>query len=84
MVKTKNTMVINKNAAFEGWETWKTMNKNGMDCTIEFRREGNKITTVTENGGIAIKSVTTLKSDAPEIYVALTGDEVAITNIRIN
>ena len=60
------------------------MNKNGMDCKIEFRREGNKITTVTENGGIAIKSVTTLKSDAPEIYVALTGDEVAITNIRIN
>lgn len=82
--QAKNTMVINKNAAFEGWETWKTMNKNGMDCKIEFRREGNKITTVTENGGIAIKSVTTLKSDAPEIYVALTGDEIAITNIRIN
>ena len=46
--------------------------------------EATEIFAAPGNGGMAIKSVTTLKSDAPEIYVALTGDEVAITNIRIN
>ena len=81
--QSKNLMLINKNDDFEGWDAWKAMNKTGIDCIIELRREGNKITTVTENGGIAIKSITTLKADAPEIYVALTGDQVAITNIKI-
>ena len=81
--QSKNLMLINKNDDFEGWDVWKAMNKTGIDCIIELRREGNKITTVTENGGIAIKSITTLKADAPEIYVALTGDQVAITNIKI-
>ena len=82
--QSKNVMLINKNDDFDGWDTWKTMNKTGMDCKIQLRREGNKITTYTENGGIAIKSFTTIKEDAPEIYVALTGDQVAITNIRIS
>ena len=82
--QSKNIMMINQNDDFEGWDAWKTMNKAGMDCKIELHRDGNKITTVTENGGIAIKSITTLKADAPEVYVALTGDQVAITNIRIS
>ena len=55
-----------------------------MDCKIELHREGNKITVFTENSGIAIKSITTIKADAPEIYVSLTGDQVAITNIHIS
>ena len=81
--QAKNTILINKNDDFDGWESWKALNKEGMDCKIEFHREGNKITVITENGGIAIKSTTTLKADAPEVYLALTGDQVAITNIKI-
>ena len=42
------------------------------------------ITVFTENSGIAIKSITTIKADAPEIYVSLTGDQCVLTNIRIS
>ena len=82
--QSKNTIIINKNDNFEGWDAWKAMNKKGMDCKIEIHREGNKITSITENGGIAIKSVTTIKGETPEVYFTLTGDQVAITNIKIS
>ena len=38
---------------------------------------------VHDDAGIAIKCVTTLSSPAPEVYVALTGDQCTITDIRI-
>ena len=72
-----------KNENFDGWQAWKEMNKAGFDCTVHFQREGNKITVTTENGGIVIKSVTTIIKEAPEVYAALTGDQCVITNIRI-
>ena len=37
----------------------------------------------TENLGIAIDSVTTLRDHAGEIYIALTGDQCTLTNIRV-
>ncbi len=78
-----NSILINKTDDFESWQKWKELNKAGLDCTVKLRRQGKKITVVTENGGIAIRSVTTIKVETPEIYVALTGDQCAITNIRI-
>ncbi|MBR6080612.1 MAG: HD-GYP domain-containing protein [Treponema sp.] len=78
-----NSILINKTDDFENWQKWKELNKAGLDCTVKLRRQGKKITLVTENGGIAIRSVTTVKVETPEIYVALTGDQCAITNIRI-
>ena len=82
--QSKNTIIINKTDSFESWDNWKALNKEGMDCKIELHREGNKITVATENGGISIRSVTEIKVDTPEVYVALTGDQCAITNIKIN
>ena len=38
----------------------------------------------TGNLGIAIHSVTTILDDAKDVYVALTGDQCAITNIHIS
>lgn len=38
---------------------------------------------VTENGGILLKSITKIKTDDDIVYVALTGDQSALTNIRI-
>jgi hypothetical protein len=35
------------------------------------------------NAGIYVKSTTTVKTDVEKIVVALTGDQVALTNIRI-
>ena len=78
-----NSILINKTDAFESWLSWKEMNRKGFDCSVDIRRKGNKIILTTENGGIAIRSITTIKEMPPEIYVAITGDQCAITNIRI-
>jgi hypothetical protein len=55
-----------------------------MDVSISFKREGNTITTETENAGIYIKNITTIITDPKEIFVSLTGDQCALTNIKIN
>ena len=68
---------------FEGWDAWKKANKEGYECTIDFKRDGSRIIAYTENAGISVKSTTDVKVDVPEIYVALTGDQVALTNIRV-
>ncbi|MBQ1727257.1 MAG: hypothetical protein II039_07725, partial [Treponema sp.] len=75
---------INKSDRFEGWNEWKEANRRGIDCTVSLHRTGRKITLVTENSGICIRSDTVLKEDFPEVYVALTGDQCALTNIRIS
>ena len=79
----ENTISINKNENFKGWQVWKEMNKSGFDCTVHFKRKGNVIIVTTENGGISIISTTTITKESPEVYAALTGDQCVITNIRI-
>ena len=74
---------MKKKDDFKGWDKWKETTKEGIDCYVLFERHGNKITTVTENLGISIENTTTFHDEYKEVYVALTGDEVAITDIRI-
>ena len=57
--------------------------EHGYDCEIVFERDGNRIVAVTDNAGISIKSTTDIKVPVDKIYVALSGDQCAITNIRI-
>ena len=45
--------------------------------------DGYRIIASTENAGISVKSTTDVKIEVPEIYVSLTGDQVALTNIRV-
>ncbi len=68
---------------FVGWEEWKRINKKGYECEIAFSITGKRITTVTENNGISIKNVTTIRDKNKEIYVSLTGDQCALTDIRV-
>ena len=70
-------------SAFPGWNAWKDSNRQGMDCTVRIRREGSRIVMETENMGIAIESITTIMDDVSNIYVGLTGDQCALTNIHI-
>ncbi|MCR4787699.1 MAG: HD-GYP domain-containing protein [Lachnospiraceae bacterium] len=79
----ENRLIINKGEEFTDWEDWKKMNKEGFECTISFKREGDTITTYTENMGISIKITTKILKQAEDVYVALSGDQVALTNIRI-
>ena len=83
MELSENKLTVDVGKDFEGWESWKKSHKEGINCVFEFRRDGNTITTITENLGIKIKNVTTILDTPEEVYFSLTGDQCAITNIRI-
>lgn len=68
---------------FNGWEAWKELNRNGYDVTIVFSVIDNRITIFTENAGISINNTAILTDIDRPIYAAVTGDQVAITDIRI-
>ena len=78
-----NKMIVNMQDGFDGWDAWKEANKKGIDVTVTFKIEENRVTTFTENQGIVIKNTTTITDDKNEIFVSLTGDQCAITNIRV-
>lgn len=85
--KTKTHIYATKNDQFVNWDTWKAKNKIGMDCVVFIKRDGNKITMYTENNGIEMRSVTTIKEleeNGTAVYVALTGDQCALTNIKVH
>ncbi|MBO4903333.1 MAG: HD-GYP domain-containing protein [Lachnospiraceae bacterium] len=79
----ENKLIVSIGEDFEGWDAWRAANKEGYECSVSFKRDDNKIVTTTENLGISIKNTTTVLDNPFEIYVALTGDQCAITNIRI-
>ena len=79
----ENEVHIDHTRDFPGWNVWKETNKEGMDCTVTIRRDGNRVTMETSNLGIAIDSTTTIMDNVSRLFVALTGDQCALTNIRI-
>ncbi len=74
---------VNNSEEFVDRDTWKELNRKGYDTVITFRVEGNKITVISENGGIAIRNTAIVNMPGKKIYAALTGDQVALTGIRI-
>jgi len=78
----ENDVHIDHTRDFPGWNVWKETNKDGMDCTVKIRRDGNRVTMETSNLGIAIDTTTTILDQVSRIFVALTGDQCALTNIR--
>ena len=59
-------------------------NKQGLDCIVDIQREGSKIIMRTENAGVAITSTTTILDGTEDIYISITGNQCAVTNIRIS
>lgn len=80
---TVNRFVMKRTADFPGWEEWKSRNRRGMECEVLFEKRGKKVITTTENLGIHIENISEIANDNAPIYVALTGDECALTDIRI-
>ncbi len=78
-----NRMIVNRTDEFINWDAWKKAHKEGIDCTVTFKKDGNKITVSTENLGLSVKSVTEVLNEQTDIYAALTGDQCAITDIKI-
>ncbi|MBO4628914.1 MAG: HD-GYP domain-containing protein, partial [Treponema sp.] len=81
--RVKNEVLVEQTANFKGWENWKEENRKGLDCKISIKKENNKIIIQTENLGLKIKSESVILNETKNLYVALTGDQCAITNIHI-
>ena len=74
---------VTKTAAFKDWYAWKKNNQDGYDTAVTFRVEDNKIIIITENAGISLSNTAVLTGIDKTVYAAITGDQVAITNIHI-
>lgn len=79
----KNRFVMKKTKDFPGWDVWKETNKEGIECEIFIEKRGRQVVFKTVNVGISIENTTTIKEEGSKVYVALTGDQVALTDIRI-
>jgi putative nucleotidyltransferase with HDIG domain len=77
-------MNVYKLNSFEGWDTWKKRNQDGFDATVTFKVQDNTITVLTENGGIAISNTVILTDIDKKLYTSITGDQVALTDIRVS
>lgn len=80
---TTNNFTMKKLDSFPGWDQWKDINKKGAEFSIKLTKKGNKIILHAENFGILIEN-TTILPDSGNVYVTLTGDQVALTDIRIH
>ena len=78
-----NETQVHMTDAFPGWEKWKDRQKAGIDCEVVLRRENDAVVIRTDNLGISIHSMITVRGFTGEIYAALTGDQCAITDIHI-
>ena len=80
----ENKFTMKKTEAFTSWEDWKRLNKDGVEYEVVFLRKGNRIILNSENLGIFIENTTRVQDGAKKIYAAITGNQVAITDIRIH
>lgn len=78
-----NELEVSFGESFVNWEEWKAINKEGVDCTIHMERKEDIIELKANEAGVMIHNITKLSEDVPKLYCALTGDQVAITTIRI-
>lgn len=80
----ENRVHVNKLDDFTDWNSFKEKNKAGQDCELLIKIKSGQIDISTEYCGLSIHSITTVTDDIPKLYAALTGDQCAITNIRIS
>ena len=59
------------------------MSSKGLECTVTFEKDGDTIIVTGELGGVVTRSTTTINDDVNIVYAALTGDQCALTHIRI-
>lgn len=78
-----NRFRMKKSRDFPGWEKWKSINREGMECEVSIVRKGERIILKTDNLGIGIENITTVNDESEKVYAALTGDRVALTDIRL-
>jgi hypothetical protein len=78
-----NEVSTRQTSDFKSWNSWLEQNKQGLDCVVGIRKEGGKVVMQTEAAGIAIISSTNVQDGTDDLYLAITGDQCAVTDIRI-
>ena len=81
-VHAKNETRIEHTHQFPGWNAWKDANRQGIDWEVLIRRNVNIVEMETDTLGIMIFNQTTIMDEVDDLYVALTGDQCALTNIH--
>lgn len=81
--EVENRVYVSKLDGFQNWNEFKAMNKAGQDCELHYKLDNGMVTITTEYCGLFIRSVTTIPAGETKLYTAITGDQCAITNIRI-
>lgn len=80
-----NQLIVNEKDEFENWNVWKKRNKEGVEVSVDVILTGNKVTVMTYDAGIEVKNIATIDGEMPaKLFIGLTGDQCAITNIRIS
>ena len=74
---------MKKTPEFQGWDVWRNQNREGLECRINLRRKKDRIMLNTKVMGIEIENTTVITDGADKLYIALTGDQVALTDIRV-
>ncbi|MCR5746877.1 MAG: HD domain-containing protein [Lachnospiraceae bacterium] len=74
---------VQKSSDFKDWDDWKENNKKGYECTVDITQKRNRIILSTANFGVNIRCRITITDGTKEVYAALTGDQCALTDIRI-
>ncbi len=80
---SNNDVVVKNTREFKGWDKWKEKNKEGMECHLSFRINGNTLHMAASNTDFKILNTTAFLGMPENLYFALTGDVCAITDIRI-
>ncbi len=79
----KNKFTMKRSSEFPGWERWKEINREGFECEVFAERRGNQVIIRSKNLGVSIENILTLTGDMSKVFIALTGDQVALTDIRV-
>ena len=82
-LQAENKLDLKKKDSFPGWDEWKEINKKGLDCELSVERKGSQYILKTENLGIYIENTAIIKNEKRPVYLSITGDQIALTDIRI-
>ena len=70
---------------FTNWENWLAANKSGVDCSVTaYRKEDKIVIELTNNGVVTISNTLIPYGNDLPIFISLSGELCAITNIRIS
>ncbi|WP_242837137.1 HD-GYP domain-containing protein [Eubacterium xylanophilum] len=78
-----NTFTMSKSEDFPGWDEWKRRNKEGLEYLVSVEKNKKRVKIISDNLGIHIENITNFSDKIDKVYVSLTGDQVALTDIRV-